>query len=343
MKRRIYKRICRWIAAGCLVGLASCAGNVAEDISPEDKGEPISISFDMYTAHVTKAETATTEDMVEGKTFRIYAYNSVKSGNPDFSKPVASAVYRVEKQTVGGKDRLVAVGDLMLYRGAYYMYLVSYNDESETPVLDAGTGKITVENKHDFMYTTLENIIVQPENAGGNHMTVKLPTPFKRLGSRVIVKVAAKNIVQPVDISTLTVEDVKIGGLPASRTYELGEATWNSCNVYNSFYQYPKESFTRPDNSKFSFWSSTPVVLLPVDGSAELTFDVNLTVTYDSGSKSLTQVYPASIQKVLAPGMTYEFEFTLTFYGAIVATDLTLAVREYDTITLDNKDDGLGK
>lgn len=343
MKTRIYKQICRLIVPGCLIGMASCAGNVAEEIGQEDKGEPISISFDMYTAGVTKAETATTEDMAVGKKFRIYAYNSAESGNPDFSTPLASAVYEVERKTINGVERLVATGDLKLYRGSYYMYLVSYNDESETPVLDTGAGTITVGNEHDFMYTTLENIVVQPEVAGGNHMTVALPTPFKRLGSQVIVKVAAKNITQPVDITTLEVEDIKIGGLPASLTYELGKTTWNDCNAYNAFYQYTKESFTRPDDSKFSFWTSAPVVLLPVKGSAELTFAVNLTVTYNSGKKSLTQVYPASIQKVLAPGMTYVFEFTLTFYGVIVATDLTLAVREYNTITLNNEGDGLGK
>lgn len=325
----------KWIA-GYLILLTACSGKLTDDVDPEDKGEPVNISFDMYSASLTKADEASTEDMAPGKTFRIYAYNSVSDGLPDFSKPLASSVY-----TVG--DKGIATGNLSLYRGTYYMYLVSYNSESQTPELDTGKGTINVKNEHDFMYTTLENIVVQPESAGGNHMTVSLPAPFKRLGSQVVVKVAAKNITQPVDITTLTVEDIKIGGLPASLTYELGKTTWNDCDAYTAFYQYPKESFTRPDDSKYSFWSSTPVVLLPVVGSTELTFDVNLTVTYDSGTKSLTQVYPASIQKVLAPGMTYEFEFTLTFYGAIVATDLTLAVREYNTITLDNKDDSLGK
>lgn len=343
MKIRMDKYICLWTGmVGCLVVLASCAANAPEDIGPEDRGEPVSISFDMYTASVTKAETETTEDMVAGKTFRIYVYNSVENGMPDFSKPLASAVYTV------GTDG-VATGDLRLYRGSYYMYLVSYNSDSETPELTANTGQITVGNIEDnsggkdFMYNTLKDIVVQPEAAGGNHMTVKLPTSFTRMGAQVVVKVKSKKDGQPVTVWGLTVEDIKIGGLPASRTYQLGKTKWEDCNVYDAFYQYPKEAFTRPDSEPYSFWTSTPAVLLPVDGSAELTFDVNLTVLYDGGKKSLTKVYPASIQKVLAPGMTYEFEFTLTFYGVIVATDLTLAVREYNTITLDNKDDGLGK
>lgn len=354
MKRRIYKRICRWIAAGCLVGLASCAGNVAEDISPEDKGEPISISFDMYTAHVTKAETATTEDMVEGKTFRIYAYNSVKSGNPDFSKPVASAVYRVEKQTVGGKDRLVAVGDLMLYRGAYYMYLVSYNDESETPVLTTNTGKIRVgdfannSGGKDFMYTTLKDIVVQPESAGGNHMTVKLPSPFTRMGSQVIVRAAAKEGQQPVEIKTLEMISLKVSGLHGALNYTLGNTTWDASTDFSSSYTY--SSFERvdesgqPSNLLKDFWTSNPAVLLPVNGSELLTFAVEMRITYQPKQgeiKEITPTYTAEIQKVLSQGMTYRFDFTLTFYGEIIPSDLTLAVREYNTISLEA--DGLGE
>lgn len=39
--------------------------------------------------------------------------------------------------------------------------------------------------------------------------------------------------------------------------------------------------------------------------------------------------------------MTYQFDFSLTFYGAIVPSDLTLAIREWTTTNLTGED--LGK
>lgn len=336
----------KWITS-CLILFTSCSGSLTGDednMNPEEKGEPIRISFDMFQASLTKA-TANTDydDMEEGKTFCIYAYNSVQNGTPDFSKPLASAVYTVKKEGTS----MVGSGDLRLYRGTYYMYLVSYNQESEIPALKDGTGQIEVVNGKDFMYTTLENIVVQPENPGGSSMTVKLPSPFKRLGSQVVVRACAKNSTQPVDVTTLEVLEISVGGLPASLTYKFGQTTWDSCDKYETSYTYPGNVFSRtnnsgqPSNSVYDFWSSTPTVLLPVNGSEKLTFGVKLRITYESGTKEVTQVYPASIQKVLLPGMTYVFDFTLLFYGEIVPTDLTLAVREYNTIPLES--DGLGK
>ena len=71
-----------------------------------------------------------------------------------------------------------------------------------------------------------------------------------------------------------------------------------------------------------------------------LDFEVNLTVGYNEGEDSYTGSFPASIQKVLLPGMTYQFDFSLTFYGVLKPSDLTLAVKEYDTVDLSS--DGLG-
>ncbi len=348
MKVRLDKYICLWtgMVVGCLVVLASCAANAPEDIGPEDRGEPVGISFDMYTASVTKAETETTEDMVAGKTFRIYVYNSVENGMPDFSKPLASAVYTV------GTDG-VATGDLRLYRGSYYMYLVSYNSDSETPVLTSGTGKIKVSDIEDnsggkdFMYTTLKDIVVQPEAAGGSHMTVKLPTPFTRMGSQVVVRAAAKDGTQPVQIQSLEMISLKVSGLHGALFYTLGNTLWDADMDFNSSFTY--SSFNRidengqPSNLLKDFWTSDPAVLLPVDGSHLLTFDVKMRITYQpkqGAVKEITPTYTAEIQKVLSPGMTYRFDFTLTFYGEIIPSDLTLAVREYNTISLES--DGLG-
>ena len=89
--------------------------------------------------------------------------------------------------------------------------------------------------------------------------------------------------------------------------------------------------------------TSDPAVLLPVGGTQKMKFDVNLTVQYKSGSetKTSTDSYFATIEKALLPGMTYQFDFSLTFYGAIVPSDLTLAIREWTTTNLTGED--LGK
>lgn len=337
------------IAAAVLL-LTACTSNLPGDgnnnLSPEEKGEPVSISFDMYTAEVTKATAAAApEPMKEGRTFRIYAYNSKAGSTPNFTTepPVASAVYTVNK---GADGKLTATGDLKLYRGTYYMYLVSYNEEASYPEL-GGNGKITVTNGKDFMYTTLENIVVQPTTPGGNSMTVALPSPFVRMGSQVVVRAAAKNGTQPVSINELEVREIKVSGLPASLDYQLGKTTWENASAYDAEYIYPGSDFVRYDtngnqgSNTFDFWTSPAQVLLPVNGSSLLKFDVKLWVKYSSNTKEITKVYPASIQKVLLPGMKYVFDFTLTFYGEIIPSDLTLAVKEYNTIPLET--DGLGE
>lgn len=342
------------IITGIAWALTACSGISGEDDLPvpEDKGDPISIAFNMFETNMTRADNTTETDPMEvGNTFMIYVYDAQTKNattgafTPGFSgSPIASGVYTIGQNAQG---KLEATGNLKLYRGTYYMYLVSYNLSSEHPEIKETNGQITVENGKDFMYTTLENIVVQPETAGGNSMTVKLPAPFKRLGSQVIVKAAAKNGGQPVTPSSLVVNEITINKLPASLDFQFGKLTWENCLGYNTSYTYPSDAFKRNDSSgnpsldPIDYWTSDPAVLLPVDGTVPLEFRVNLTVTYSSGTKTSTKTYPASVQKVLLPGMTYEFTFTLTFYGELLPTDLTLAVKEYNTVTLES--DGLGK
>lgn len=338
---RIYKQI-----TAALLLFTACTANLPDDgsLSPEDKGEPVNIAFEMYSADLTKAAKAVaTEPMQEGKTFRIYAYNSTAGSVPDFTlAPVASSIYTISKSG----DKLVATGDMKLYRGTYYMYLVSYNEDSSSPELSSTGGKINVTNGKDFMYTTLENIIVQPTAPGGNSMTVPLPSPFIRLGSQVVVR-AKTTSSSPVPVTALKVVEIKVSGLPAFLDYKLGQTAWEDCLAYDAEFTYPGSEFNRygsdnkPSDSTLDFWRSPAKVLLPVDGSCYLKFDVKLQVSYAEGKQELTKVYPASIQKVLLPGMAYVFDFTLTFYGEIIPSDLTLALREYNTIPLES--DGLGE
>lgn len=357
---RIRNRIAESILGGIALLLTACSGSLPADVdtggtdspgTPDEKGEPISITFDMESAIQTRADGSTTtgtdEKMGDGKTFNIYVYDMAgitSIDQLDFSAPLASSTYTVNN--VGGN--LVATGNLKLYRGTYYMYLVSYNSDSEQPLLgaknnEATAGKINVTNGKDFMYTTLPNVVVQPQSSGSGSMSVKLPSPFNRLGSQVVVSAAKKNVTQPVEIQELEIDKITIKGLRSSLDYSLKNFNWDNNNTnFNADYIFYGSEFTRKDSDTRSPWVSTAKVLLPVDGTELLTFEVTLIISYreNGETKTITPTYEASMQKVLMPGMAYQFDFLLTFYGEIIPADLTLAVKQYDEIPLDS--DGLG-
>lgn len=337
------KRLRNVIGLWCLLalpagGLTGCAagGSPVDESAGE---EPVTVSFTLYQAPATRAEEVRMDTLLnDGATIRVYAF---AAGATDLASPLASSLYTVSNSN----GIATATGDLALYRGTYDLYLVSYNSKTEAPSLGGG-GKIDVSNGKDFMYTTLKGVVIQPEHAGANTIELTLTEPFTRMGAQVLVKVKARNGTQPVTPSTLQANNIKITGLPASLSYGLGHTAWdalaNPGDDYQSSYVFRTFHPTTELQQVTDWWVSDPVVLLPVDGSKMLDFEVNLIITYGKEGLTYTDPFKASIQKVLLPGMTYEFEFSLTFYGILTPTDLTLAVKEYDTIKLDNKDDGLG-
>lgn len=319
------------------IWLSACDSGSAglPDPSPE-RGEPVNLSFDLFRDAATRADgsATTTEQMGAGKMFRIYAY---PAGSTDFGHSTGSENYTVQSD-------LTATGALKLYRGTYDMYLVSYNSSTEVPVLGVGN-TIHVSNDKDFMHTKLANIVVQPDKTGENMMKVALPSPFTRMGAQVITTVVSRNGTQPVQPTELVVNYVRINGLRSELEYKLNSTVWESgaSKPTDASYRFTQFTLNTPDQNVNDKRVSSPAVLLPVDGTQKLTFDVNLTVSYKEGSvkKTMTDTYKASIEKSLLPGMTYQFDFSLTFYGAIIPTDLTLAIREWTTTNL--KGEGLGE
>lgn len=302
---------------------------------PEDRGEKITLSFDLYKASLTKAESGMPEvSLPENTMLRAYAY---KKGDPTTGSPVGYGDY-----TVNGEGK--ATGNLTLYRGDYDIYLVSNNKTDNVP--ESGTNNlIEVLNENDFMFSSLKNISVQPNMGGNDMMSVDLPDPFTRLCSQVKVKVKA-NSTQPVVVQGLVVNSVKINKLPDKRVYQLGEKEWDASvnpdytgtitfegaqfsknNVENGDVQTPRES--------------TPLVVLPLQGR-ELEFELSLNIKFYNGTETLfkTFTYKPSVYKSFLPGMTYEFEFTLTFFGDKELSDLTMAILEYTTIKMASDDVG---
>ena len=317
------------ICALLAVAAAGC-DSALETETDTDGEEAVLLQFGLYKGGgATRADgTETTEDMSAGKYIRIYAF---PAGTTDFKAPLGDAVYKVE---AGG----TATGPLKLYRGSYDIYLLSYNSEASYPKTD-DEGKVTVENNHDFMYTKLTNVVVQPE-AGKNMMEVQLPEPFKRMGSQVITTVSVKDNT-PVKPSGLTVTSITIGGLRHELVYRLNSSAWEVPADKANDNSVAFSGFTGSGLDSKPPAVSPAKVLLPVDGT--LTFDVAMTITYtesDNTEKTIYPVYKASLLKALLPGMTYKFDFTLTFYGEIKPVDLTLAVTDCNRIPLEAEDMG---
>ena len=311
--------ITAWVA---MVVLTACTGSLPDDgnPSPEEKGEPVLLSFDMYGATVTKASENSTVAMLPETKFTIYAF---PKGTTDLSKPLASGIY-----TIGNDNK--ATGNMSLYRGEYDMYLLS-NNTNIAPVLSAD-GVITVDNGTDFMYNTLTGFTVQPEKTGENVMNVTLPAPFVRLGSQVRLAVKAKQ--SPVTVTDLKVQSITMYYLSSPLSYKLGATDWENGGTYAKKDSIVVTSFDNtPGHTEAHL--ADPVVVLPVSGSTPIEFKIVLDVTYvekvgdTTTYPTKTFIYSASSRKTLLSGMVYGFEFTLTFFGVLSPGDITIGLLDY--------------
>lgn len=316
------------ISFSCIL-LAGCNSGLPDSGDQEQtgEGEPVNISFNLYNAAVTKADNSSTVTMTSGTAFRIYAF---EAGTTNLSTPVATAVY-----TVGDNGK--ATGNLSLYRGKYDFYLIS-NNTNTAPTLDEGSNVVTVDNGNDFMYNTISGEVIQPESPGQNKMTINLRTPFVRLGASIDLSVKAKSG-SPVPVSGLKVQSITIKKLSSPLSYKLGEKDWNvDSPSYDETNTFTVNEFTTgiTGNPSESRNNIKPVVLLPVDGTVDLLFDLVLNVTYseldESGNPKLVSAdfpYQASATKALIKGMKYKFEFTLTFFGILKPGDMTVSLLDY--------------
>lgn len=330
-----YKRIKQngmllWIA----VLLTNCHSdmNIATDTIPE---QPVSVYFSTLTAQASRATEGNSlpQPLADGTKFHVYAYT--ENGEPADHK-----IYTVGTNNTTG----TAEADAMkLYRGTYHFYFLSDNT-SNTSQPQATGGVATVDNGTDFIYTTLKNVVVQSgKEAGGigsSSITVPVNTPFNHLCSQVSVAVKAESK-QPKKIESLTVNSIKMKNLSSQRTYTLGSTTWSSSDspTYTGNPGSPQwNSFTgnnQTENGGISYLyeSDSPYMALPTDGTAELAFEVNLTIGYtttSNSSTSETKTYEVSLPKSLLSGTKYRIEFSLTFFGDLTATNVALTVKAYD-------------
>lgn len=310
-----------------LLLLSACQNEVI----PEQTGDKIALSFNLYRGELTKAANATSL-LPEGSKIRAYAYTK---GAVTTNSPVGYGDYVVDAsgKATALKENGVDKG-LTLYRGNYDIYLVSYNDKDYVPET-ADDNLLHVSNGNDFMYSTLKGITVQPTSGGKNMMSVDLPEPFTRLCSQVIVTVKAGDK-QPVTVSGLSVSSVNIKKLSSDLSYQLGKTAWNTDSGIEQTGTGALNTFTEGDVDNVKIPRvSDPLVVLPLVGTDPLEFELNLNIGYTKGGTLVTKLftYKPKVYKSFLPGMTYQFEFTLTFFGDAEITNLELAILEYTTVT----------
>ena len=323
------------LTLGMLLLLSACQNEVI----PEQTGDKIALSFNLYWGELTKAANATSL-LPEGSKIRAYAYtkDAVTINSPvGYGDYVVDASGRATALQENGVDK-----GLTLYRGNYDIYLVSYNDKNYVPET-ADDYLLHVSNGNDFMYSTLKGITVQPTSGGKNMMSVDLPEPFTRLCSQVIVTVKAGDK-QPVTVSGLSVSSVNIKKLSSDLSYQLGKTAWNIDSGIEQTGTGALNTFTEGDVDNVKIPRvSDPLVVLPLVGTDPLEFELNLNIGYTKGGTLVTKLftYKPKVYKSFLPGMTYRFEFTLTFFGDAEITNLELAILEYTTVTSSTDNGGI--
>lgn len=315
-------------SALALLALNSCSPHADVEEEQADR-TPLAVHFCLWQAEMAQTPArAVSAPLPRNTTFRVYAH---PAGTSSTGTPAGTSIYTVTD------DAGNASGALSLSRGNYDFYFISDNSTTTPPTASSGTAVIS--NGYDFMYTLLKGVPVQPASAGEKTVNIPVTTPFTRLCSQVTMKVKP-GPTQPVPIMDLHVNYIKLKNLSTDRTYTLGGSTWNSSGnpSFTREITYNSSEFSRADTDKGyqEPWISSPKVVLPIDASKDLEFEVGLKITYGTpGSpKEGNFVYTPSIRKALLSGMTYAFEFTLKFYGVLTPADLTLAIREYNTVNI---------
>lgn len=323
------------LTLGMLLLLSACQNEVI----PEQTGDKVALSFNLYRGELTKAANATTL-LPDGSKIRAYAYTK---GAVTTGSPVSYGDYVVDAsgKATALKENEVDKG-LTLYRGNYDIYLVSYNDKNYVPET-ANDNLLHVSNGNDFMYSTLKGITVQPTSGGANTMSVDLPEPFTRLCSQVIVTVKAGEGTQPVPFTYLVVTSVNVNKLSDDLSYQMGTTSWVDENVAQIDKKETISEFTNNTGGNITTArKSEPLVVLPLTGNNPLEFEINLNIGFNPDNNYVVKsfTYNTKVYKSFLPGMTYRFDFTLTFFGDQKPTDLSLAILEYTTVKISTDDVG---
>lgn len=335
--------------------LSGCQGN---DILLSEETEEFAINFNLpqeeslngMLPHSRALQGSVgTELLSDGTLFSVRAYKRSKTegSGAETTVFVGKGVYKVGT----GGTKAIPRSDseaLKLTRGTYDLYFLSYHSSSTVP--DAAGETVDVSNGNDFLGTTLEQIIIQADKDGQTSLTIPMDGhPFRHLCSRVkaTLEVPKEQPVAPKEITNLK---IYVKNLRAANTYTWLSQSFTTLGARengNTVSLIESGSLSNIQGASIfsvTFGSPTDAFLLPLDESAPLFFDVSMSVSYtDRNSQSAIATLESKdmeLKKALLPAMSYNFVFTLIFYGDYLPADLTLDVQDYIPVDLTPGDVG---
>ena len=345
--------------------VASCIHE--EDVATTDTDDgKLKLSFDLSGSGVTldipspRAWTAVpTVALNTGVRFTVRAYKSEGGAYVDEGIYMIKATTTSDGTTLAtgttaeplvesdGKDNT-----LYLTRGEYDLRFLSYNRTDESPTVDA-SGLTAITNGKDLISTTLRNVLVQADKDGQTDFTISLKGhPFEHLCScvKATFQIPKNQVVTPASVSEMS---ITLKNLCAGATYE-----WSSGTLTLSDDRTTETADNLPmiNNDAITSVPSTPTTdseilaettsknfyVLPLDERAPLQFDISMKIKYKStqiatsGMEKTNELKIENLEqtKALLPGKSYNFIFSLSFYGDYLPADLMLAVQDYVPVNL---------
>ena len=288
-----------------------------------------------------------TELLADNTLLCVRAYKKVEQGGTETFVFVDKGIYKVAdsgKKAVANTD----ADALKLTRGTYDLYFLSNHSTTTYPDVTGETA--TVSNGTDFLSASLKDTRIQADRDGQTELTIPMEnSPFRHLCSRVkaTLEIPQSQPVAPTSISGL---NLSVKNLRADNTYTWLTEGFTGLGVRGAD---KKLQLVSGDAiGAIDLTTSTAVYdpspdgfyVLPLDESGSLQFEVSMTVKYTNKDgvanteSKLTQT--VELKKALLAGMSYNFVFTLTFYGDFLPADLTLDVQDYIPVDLTPGDVG---
>lgn len=360
MKRILY--YLKFLPLLLALPLLLTACDTGETLVDTGSERELAISFDLSGTGVllesvasdgSLTRAANVQNLADGTLLSIRAYKKVYNGDNTLKGTIFAdaGVYQVEtdgtKATVYASAGTGAV--LQLTRGTYDLYFLSYNSTTEYPATTTETE--AVDNGQDLIATSLKDVIIQADKDGQVSLTISLDgAPFSHLCSRIQAELKVpKN--QPVLMGKIEALNISVGNLNKDATYEWQKAMLaflHARDDASSVNLVTGHSFAENgswDNAAEHSYQSPETYVLPLDETAPLKFNVTMHITYQttSGGNPTTDTnFSAAVElpKMLLPGKSYRFVFTLTYYGILIPSDLTLDVVSYIPVDLHPGDVG---
>lgn len=334
-----------------------------EELPPQtEAGGKLALSFDLPQAELPSTglpatgspqgraltSAVPTEPLADNTLLCVRAYKKVEQGGTETFVFVDKGIYKV---TDSGKKAVASTeaDALKLTRGTYDLYFLSNRSTTTYPDVTGETA--TVSNSTDFLAASLKDTRIQADKDGQTELTIPIGnSPFRHLCSRVkaTLEIPQSQPVAPTSISGL---NLSVKNLRADNTYTWlteGFTALGARGVDKSLQLVSGGATGAIDlTTSPAVYDPSPegFYVLPLDESGPLQFEVSMTVKYTNKNgvaNTEWKLAPQTVElkKALLPGMSYNFVFTLTFYGDFMPADLTLDVQDYIPVDLTPGDVG---